>query len=494
MGLDRLGRLLGTLRESVLFSEDFPRRRRLSQAEWAELAEEERGRALEPGSVAIRRVKDAWGLADKVYQLGKAKHSAAVPLLAELWADCALQPVRNAAGHALRAIGTPEARRALLGLIEDADHLSVYLAVAAVFDEGAARAFDRFSHYFEPGRLAQPGGAVIPNAILATFAPGSFAAGHDGELTPEWADSRAPSWLRQDPRWVRLCVALRHDKQLGHTARTVLRYADRDLVGPALEEAQARKGPRVVRPATRAAGDLLARYLRGEHGPVWNELRSHEALGGDLLPEAQAVAKETMNRVARGADLLAERLAALGWVPLYGEIRTSPRAEDQQVMRRIEEVTAALLPVSLRAFWEVVGGINFVWDYERGDAPDLGVDLPMDEMDPLCVDPPAVVTHLFEEWEEQSAGVDPELADPFNLDLAPDYLHKANISGGGPYGIELPFLGADPVFANEAHALPFVDYLRLCFRWAGFPLLERHADRPDVREFLAVMSKGLEPF
>jgi hypothetical protein len=118
----------------------------------------------------------------------------------------------------------------------------------------------------------------------------------------------------------------------------------------------------------------------------------------------------------------------------------------------------------------------------------------MDAMDPLCVDAPEVVTHVFEEWQEQRSRLDPELADPCNLDLAPDYLHKANISGGGPYGIELPFLGADPVFANEAHELPFVDYLRLCFRWAGFPRLERYADRPDVREFLEVMSKSLEPF
>ena len=384
MGHNRFDSLLDTLKKSVLFSADFPRRRRRSHAEWAGLGEEERARAHEPGLIAIRRVKNARDLADAVKQLGKAKHTAAVPLLAELWADCALEPVRNAAGHALRTIGTPEARRALLDLIEDSDHLSVYLAVAAVFDEDSATAFDHLSHYFEPGRVAQPGGAVIPDAVLATFAPSSFVAGHNGELTPQWADSRAPSWLRQDPRWVRLCVALRHDKQLGHAARKVLRYADPDLVGPALEEAQAREGPRVVRPATKAAGDLLARYLRGEHGPVWNELRSHEALGGDLLEEARAVAKETMRRVAHGADVLAERLAALGWVPLYGELRTRPRAEDREVMRRIEETTGAPLPVSLRAFWEVVGGINFVWDYERGDAPDLGVDLPMDEMDPLC--------------------------------------------------------------------------------------------------------------
>ena len=486
-----LDRLLDTLRESDLFSADFPRRIRISHAEWAGLGEEECTRVYEPGLIAIRRVKNLQDLEAAVYQLGKAKHTAAVPVLAELWANCALVPVRNAAGSALLAIGTPEARRVLLNFIEDSDSPSVNFGVGAVFDEDPATAFDRLSHYFEPARVAQPGGDVIPNEILSTFAPWSFV---DGGMTPEWRNSRAPSWLRQDQRWVRLCIAHRHDKQLGHTARTVLRYADPELVRPALEEAKAREGPRVVRPATKAAGDLVARYLRGEHGPVWNELRSHEALAGDLLEEARAVAKETMSRVSHCADTLAKRLAALRWVPLYGELRTRPRVEDPEVMRRIEEITGALLPVSLRAFWEVVGGINFVWDYERGDAPALGVDLPMDAMDPLCVNPPELVTHLLEEWEEQKAGVDAELTDPFSLDLAPDYLHKVETSGGAPYGIELPFLGADPVFANEAHELPFVDYLRLCFRWAGFPRLERHADRPDVREFLKVMSKGLEPF
>ena len=361
-------------------------------------------------------------------------------------------------------------------------------------DEDFATAFDRLSHYFEPDRVAAQGGAVIPNVVLASFAPRSFAAGRNGKFTPQWADPRAPSWLRQDERWINLCIAVRRDKQLGDTARSVLRYADAVLVRPALEEALAREGPRLVRPATKTTRDLLARYLRGEHELVWSELRSHQALGGDLLLEATAVAQETMSRVARGADSLAARLAASGWAPLYGALRAGPRDSDKEVLGRIERITGAAIPLSLRTFWEVVGGINFVWDYECGRAPTLGVDLPMDEMDPLCVDPPEDVTHLFEEWQDQRSDVNPELADPFNLDLAPDYLHKANISGGPPYGIELPFLGADPIFANEAHGLQFVDYLRLCFRWAGFPRLERHAGRTDVREFVSAMSNGLEPF
>jgi hypothetical protein len=490
----RLNLLLRTLRKSVLFSEGFPRRRRLSHAEWAKLGDEERRRSREPEHIASCSAKAPWNLVEVIHQLGDKEHSAAVSLLAELWADCALQPVRNAAGHALRAIGTAESRRALLELIEDSDHLSVYLAAATVFDEDPAQAFDRFSPYFDPSRVAQPGGTVIPDAVLATFAPSSFAAQHNGEVAPNWTDSRAPAWLRQDSRWIRLCIALRRDKQLGRTARMVLRYADPEFVGPFLEEAKRREKPRIVHPATEATGDLLARYLRGEHEAVWNEFRSHEALGGKLLEEARAVAAETMKRVARAADLLSERLASLGWQPLYGALRTRPRAKDREVMRRIEEVTGAPLPLSMRTFWEFVGGINFVWDYERGDAPGLGADLPMDQFDPLCVDSPQDVTHVFEEWDDQRSGVNPEFANPFDLDLAPDYLHKANISGGGPYRIELPFLGADPIFAAEAHEFPFVDYLRLCFRWAGFPRLERHAERADVREFVAVMAKDVEQF
>ena len=484
---------IDALRKSVLFAKDFPRRRRRSHAELARLSAEERGKLREPGLSAIDRVKDCPKLVDIVRQLGKAKDPAAVPLLAELWADCALQPVRNAAGHALRSIGTAAARQSLAAQIDDADYLSVFLAVASVFEEDPAAAFDCFAHYFEDERVAQPGGATIPAAVLAAFSPSSFTF-ESGKETPHWTLPQAPSWLRADPRWVRLCVSLRRDKRLGPTARTVLKYADPDLVGPALAEALAREGPRLVKIAKKSPGHLLERYRRGEHVAVWAELRSHEAIRGDLLEEAREVAMETMRRVAHGADVLSERLAAMGWRPLYGELRTKPKPEDQQVMNRIEETTGAPLPLSLRAFWEVVGGINFVWDYGQGPAPNLGVDLPLDELDPLCIDPPEAVTYLFEEWEELRSGIDPEIADPFHVNLAPDYLHKANISGGGPYRIDLPFLGVDPIFTDEAHELPLVEYLRLCFRWAGFPRLERHAGRPDVREFLMRMSKDLELF
>jgi hypothetical protein len=115
---NRFDSLIDTLKTSVLFSADFPKRLRRSHSECAGLGEEGHARAREPGLIAIRRVKNARDLADAVKQLGEAKHAAAVPLLAELWADCALELVCSAAGHALRTIGTPEARRALFDLIK----------------------------------------------------------------------------------------------------------------------------------------------------------------------------------------------------------------------------------------------------------------------------------------------------------------------------------------------------------------------------------------
>ena len=50
------------------------------------------------------------------------------------------------------------------------------------------------------------------------------------------------------------------------------------------------------------------------------------------------------------------------------------------------------------------------------------------------------------------------MIEPFSVDLAPDYLHKANISGGGPYAVLVPFFGADPVFDYERRDLSFLGY------------------------------------
>jgi len=245
----------------------------------------------------------------------------------------------------------------------------------------------------------------------------------------------------------------------------------------------------------RLFGMLLKRYQSGEFEQVWREIRLHERVDGEFREEVLEVAEAAMRRVAQNADLISERLRALGWQALlakYHDLRTLPKATDKTVFTRIEEISEAPIPLTLLAFWRIVGGINWVWDYDASvPQPDLGFDLPTEEYDALCIDAASSVAYLFDEWIDQKQQAD---SDSLRIDLAPDYLHKANISGGTPYCIEVPFVGADPVFAYERHELPFLDYLRLAFRWAGFPGLDRHANRSDVLNFVVRFRKELIPF
>jgi hypothetical protein len=286
---------LRRLRESILFSADLPKRSFISHAEWASLSEEERKAPTTIEIRAIRLVPDFRELEGLIDQLGLEKSEAAVPALAQLWKECAVTPLRVAAGHALRKIGTPAARQALKEEIEGFELISSFLAVRAIFDEEPATAYQRTLHYFDESLVGAPGGAAIPGQILNLFAPSSF----HGE-TPSWTEPRAPQWLRDDPRWLQLCVKLRKHPQLGEDARSVLRYADKAQVAEALAEGKATEGPRVLRTG-KVAADLLARYRQGEHQLVWNTLRGYDRIEGALREEAVAVARETAKRVLHNA-------------------------------------------------------------------------------------------------------------------------------------------------------------------------------------------------
>jgi hypothetical protein len=67
---------------------------------------------------------------------------------------------------------------------------------------------------------------------------------------------------------------------------------------------------------------------------MWRSGRNcaHEAIDGALREEALALTRKTMQRVARCADLVAQRLAARGWTALSGALRTAPGAADAEII------------------------------------------------------------------------------------------------------------------------------------------------------------------
>jgi hypothetical protein len=108
------------------------------------------------------------------------------------------------------------------------------------------------------------------------------------------------------------------------------------------------------------------------------------------------------------------------------------------------------VPLSLAAFYKIVGSVDLSGYYKGLPVFSGGYFLP----DPLVVFP------LDQMLLEYQGGP---------ICIAPDAYHKADFSGGAPYEMALPDPCADGKLLNERHDLFFVDYLRLAFRWGGFP-------------------------
>ena len=113
-------------------------------------------------------------------------------------------------------------------------------------------------------------------------------------------------------------------------------------------------------------------------------------------------------------------------------------------------------------------------------------------MDGAVATDPLVVYGLDEgivELDEEADDEDDPT--PTAVTIAPDDLHKANTSGGDAYEISIPDLRADGELLNERHSLLFVDYLRLSFRFGGFPGYDGAADVPAD---ISVVKSGLLEF
>jgi hypothetical protein len=231
------------------------------------------------------------------------------------------------------------------------------------------------------------------------------------------------------------------------------------------------------------------RYRGGAHREVWQEL---VALGAAVREEphaadALAVAYETMRRAQANVRTLVQRLEAMHYVfsttkqekrDTKARPHVPPAADIQKRVLRFEKEFGTL-PLSLRAFYEVVGEVNFIGTHPTLDPSDNDV-----APDPLLVFGLDEGIVEYDEGDDE----DEEEGRPAAVTIAPDDLHKANTSGGDPYEMAIPDLRADGELLNERHQLFFVDYLRLCFRFGGFPGYDGAAKVPAE---IATLSAGL---
>lgn len=78
------------------------------------------------------------------------------------------------------------------------------------------------------------------------------------------------------------------------------------------------------------------------------------------------------------------------------------------------------------------------------------------------------------------------------LELSADAFHKDNISGGPAYALQITKnKSIDSLMINEPNNTTFIDYLRICFEYCGFPGLAHYSDN-NSRSFLAKIRPQLQ--
>lgn len=246
--------------------------------------------------------------------------------------------------------------------------------------------------------------------------------------------------------------------------------------------------------------DWYERYQRGFHQEVYDELMAlqEHIYDPEIYEEVLLVMQTLMRRVRFNIEQIIPRLQTMGYLFHKGgfwdnvppekkrslkqtySVFQSPTTEMLQQVTALEQLTGPL-PLSLNIWYQEVGSVNLVGLFpsnKREYGPVL---------DPLWVNPADValqqVTSLTKVglWEE----------DPL-LILAPDCYHKYGYSGAGSYNIALPCKMLDTALLDEPHHTTFVNYLRVCLRWGGFPGLEQESRLSP--EELMYLTRDLLPF
>jgi len=299
----------------------------------------------------------------------------------------------------------------------------------------------------------------------------------------------------------------------------------------------------------------LERYVGGEYEQVWDELLALGPVVRQepLYSDAMAVALETMRRVRSTIEELIQRLLGIGfvfgydrhlmrmvqsirggitdWTDYLGSlawVRQQPPlflpatlmedqlakmlryqlTHDPDAFRRewradptnppvmgdyLEELEQEYgpVPLSVRAWYEEVGAVNFFGYHPRWPS--------MADCDPLQV------CTLDKQWRSR---VEPTSDGSLIFFFAEESLLKAEVSGAGaPYAFTIPDASADAHLAPWVPSpkdgeLTFVQYLRWSLlEWAGFPgmtgrgtILAWPGDAKPPLEDLAVLTKDLTPF
>ena len=246
---------------------------------------------------------------------------------------------------------------------------------------------------------------------------------------------------------------------------------------------------------------LYDRYIKGQTEEVYQDiaaLKQTAFLPGNIR-EIEKVLTETFHRVAYNLDIIYSELQNINYLfktefeynfqrPLH-----KPLSDTESLLTVLDKAVESygFVPLSLKFFYRIVGGVNFGWDYETSK------DFMWRMADPIQV---ASLDDLVNEvtdddWKENMEDYFSDDKDgTVFLELAADDLHKDNVSGGPPYSLDITKSPSiDSKFRNEPNETTFINYLRICFKYCGFPGLARPDTKNDYQTFFDKVKPHLKP-
>ncbi|MFF2789907.1 hypothetical protein ACFVT6_24670 [Streptomyces sp. NPDC058049] len=435
------------------------------------------------------------------HRLAETRYTPAVPALRELFTR--QRKFLTTAGQNLLEIGTPEALEAASSAlspegvpIDEYDrHDRQTIAIDALLRADPSRAFDVLAPLFEE-QVLRSGDNRSESARTVLE-----------KLTPEQAAA--------EPRWIERSLMAAQDRELGATARALLDQLDPGIVDQAAARVKKRKRKAAARSTAKPPpGDLIERYRAGEHERVWEELAALDRRPPKALAaQAEAVAMETMERVRCGLEAVVETLRAEAY-PFHKKARAlvPPPLDALRSVKRLERLTGGRLPLSLRAFYLVVGSVDLSGSEDgfRHDPKKHGpkpkrneiVDVPekypfmyLSHFDPLVVLPLEEAVAEAERWAREGrerVG----MSAPLDLTISPGPSFKANPRDAQPEPVDtvrLPGPFADvELHHGRGGTVPFVAHLRGCLAWGGFPGLAGTSIRPQAA--LDALVQSVVPF
>lgn len=179
------------------------------------------------------------------------------------------------------------------------------------------------------------------------------------------------------------------------------------------------------------------------------------------------------------------------YVKTLDELRARPTAS--QLVAELES-TVGTLPLSIRAWYEVVGGVNFVGDHPGWHqflpaVPPIREEdylSPMHWLDPLFIYPlDERRVALYRKYVKPPSR-------PTYLTLSADESGKYLDGARSFLQVTVPDGAADATLHREpGYQMSFIPYLREVFRWGGFPGWARLERRPE--DDLAFLREKLLP-